>query len=218
VRILIAGAGGVGRYLAAELAGRGHDLTLVERSEVALAKVPAGNVRVVDGDACSPDVLDRAGVREADAVVAMTGDDEDNLVVALLAKEEFGVPRVLARVNYPANEWLFDAAWGVDLAVSPPHLLTALVEEEVLTGDLISLLKLRGGEIELLEVRLDARSSAVGRRVGELDLPQGATIVAVVRGEQVLPARATTPMEIGDEVLALVRTGGMDPVREALIG
>lgn len=218
MRIVIVGAGGVGRYLATELAARGHEMVLVERRQDALAKIPAGDITVVDGDGCSPAVLERAGARAADAVVATTGDDEDNLVVSLLAKEEFAVPRVLARVNYPANEWLFDASWGVDLAVSPPHLLTALVEEEVLTGDLISLMKLRGGDIELLEVRLDADSAAVGQRVDALDLATGSVIVAIVRGSRVIPARGTTPLAEGDEVLALVPTGGMDPVRRALIG
>jgi trk system potassium uptake protein TrkA len=218
VQIVIAGAGGVGRYLATELAARGHDITLIERREIALAKIPEGQVAVVDGDACSPTVLERADLRHADAIVAVTGDDEDNLVISLLAKEEFAVPRVLARVNYPANEWLFDATWGVDLAVSPPHLLTALVEEEVLTGDLISLLKLRGGDIELLEVRLDARSTAAGQRVDAIDLPSGAAIVAIVRGARVMPARHTTPLAEGDEVLVLVPVGQMEPVKRALIG
>ena len=218
MKIVIAGAGGVGRYLATELASRGHDMTLIERRQEALDKIPEGDIVVVDGDACSPAVLERADVRHADAIVAVTGDDEDNLVISLLAKEEFAVPRVLARVNYPANEWLFDASWGVDLAVSPPHLLTALVEEEVLTGDLISLLKLRGGDIELLEVKLDADSVAAGQRVDALNLPNGSAIVAIVRGSRVMPARSTTPMAEGDEILVLVPIGSMGAVRDAVIG
>jgi trk system potassium uptake protein TrkA len=217
MRIVIAGAGGVGRYLGTELAARGHDVAIIERRDEAVAKVPA-DLTVIHGDACSPAVLQRAGLRHTDVVVAMTGDDEDNLVVSLLAKEEFAVPRVLARVNYPANEWLFDSSWGVDLAVSPPHLLTALVEEEVLSGDVISLLKLQHGKIELLEVRLEAASHAVGRRIDDLDLPPDSSIVAVVRGSRVLQARGTTPLAEGDEVLALVPTGAHEQVRAALIG
>lgn len=217
MRIVIAGAGGVGRYLATELAARGHDVAIIERRDEAIAKIASG-LTIVHGDACSPSVLERADVRKADAIVALTGDDEDNLVVSLLAKEEFAVPRVLARVNYPANEWLFDASWGVDLAVSPPHLLTALVEEEVLSGDVISLLKLQHGEIELLEVRLEATSLAVGQRIDDLQLPPDSSIVAVVRGPRVLRARGTTPLAEGDEVLALVPTGAHDEVRRALVG
>ena len=218
MRIVIAGAGGVGRFLAVELSDRGHDLIAIERRPEALAKLEGTGVAMLDGDACDPRVLEQADVRGADVVVALTGDDEDNLVISLLAKEEFAVPRVVARVNYPTNEWLFDASWGVDLAVSPPHLLTALVEEEVLSGDLISLLKLQRGEIELLEVRLDAASAGVGRRVDELDLPADSTIVAIVRGTRVLQARATTPLVEGDEVLTLVPAGGMEAVKVALVG
>ncbi|CAN5739197.1 TrkA family potassium uptake protein [soil metagenome] len=218
MRIVIAGAGGVGRYLAAELADRGHQMTLIENKPDALAKIVHPELSVVDGDACAPEVLEQADVRRADVIVAMTGDDEDNLVISLLAKEEFAVPRVLARVNYPTNEWLFDASWGVDLAVSPPHLLTALVEEEVLSGDLISLLKLQRGEIELLEVRLNADSVSVGQRIDALPLPADSAIVAVVRGSRVLPPRGTTALAEHDEVLTLVPAGGMDAVHAALIG
>ncbi len=217
MRVLIAGAGGIGRYLAAELRNRGHELTIIETRDEAVARVGEG-IRVVQGDACAPAVLERADARDVDVVVAVTGDDEDNLVISLLAKEEFAVPRVLARVNYPTNEWLFDASWGVDLAVSPPHLLTALVEEEVLTGDLISLLKLQRGEIELLEVRLSADSAAVGQRVDGLGLPDDAAIVAIVRGSRVLAARGTTTLAEDDEVLALVPVGHVEQMRLALIG
>lgn len=213
---MIAGAGGIGRYLAAELQARGHHLTIVEKRDDAVAKVAEG-MAVVRGDACAPAVLEAAGVRDVDVVVAVTGDDEDNLVISLLAKEEFAVPRVLARVNYPANEWLFDTSWGVDLAVSPPHLLTALVEEEVLTGDLISLLKLQRGEIELLEVRLDGDSVAAGKRVDALGLPPDSAIVAIVRGGRVLAARGTTALSEGDEVLALVPTAHVEKMRASLI-
>ena len=219
MRIVIAGGGGVGRYLAAQLTRRDHDVVLVERSDEAIAKIPPQlELTVVQGDACAPTVLDRAALREADVVVAVTGDDEDNLVISLLAKEEYAVPRVLARVNDPANEWLFDPTWGVDVAISPPHLLTALVEEEVLTGDLISLLKLQRGEIELLEVRLAPDSAAVDHRVEQLRLPPDAALVAVVRQGRVLPARATMPLIEGDEVLALVGSDQIEALRAALIG
>ncbi len=218
MRIVIAGAGGVGRYLASELDARGHDLTLIELRQDALAKIVTGDITVIDGDACSPDTLEEADLRDADVMVALTGDDEDNLVISLLAKEEFAVPRVLARVNYPSNEWLFDESCGVDLAVSPPHLLTALVEEEVLSGDLISLLKLQRGEVELLEVRLDDSSVAVGERVDALELGPGSAVVAIVRGSRVLPARGTTALAEGDEVLALTPVGQLESVRQALIG
>lgn len=220
MRVVVAGGGKIGRYLSADLATRGHDVTLIEIADAAAAKAAAEGpgVTIILGDACAPPVLERAGVREADVVVAATGDDEDNLVVSLLAKEEFAVPRVLARVNYPMNEWLFDDQWGVDVAVSPPHLLTALVEEEVSTGDLVSLLRLQHGQVELIEIRLDERSPAIGRRVNQLDLPSDVTLVAVVREGHVTPCRGTTPLTAGDEVLALCPTGRQDELHARLVG
>jgi trk system potassium uptake protein len=218
MKVVVAGAGNIGRHLALNLAENGHEVTLIELSDVALAKVTDEGIATIRGDACEPHVLERAGVREADVVVAATGDDEDNLVVSLLSKEEFAVPRVLARVNHPTNEWLFDDQWGVDVAVSPPHLLTALVEEEVSTGDLVSLLRLQRGQVELIEVRLDERSPAIGRRVDQLDLPSDVTLVAIVRDGHVTPCRGTTPLTRGDEVLALCSTGRQQELRNRLVG
>ncbi|CAN5570973.1 TrkA family potassium uptake protein [soil metagenome] len=218
MKVVVAGAGKIGRYLSADLVVRRHEVTMIELSKEALDRAPTEGVRTVLGDACAPKVLERAGVREADVVVAATGDDEDNLVVSLLSKQEFAVPRVLARVNHPTNEWLFDETWGVDLAVSPPHLLTALVEEEVSTGDLVSIMKLQRGEVELLEIRLDERSPAIGKRVAELDLPNDVTLVAVVRDGHVSPCRGTTPLTAGDEVLALVGRDHHADLRERLVG
>ena len=218
MKIVIAGAGNIGRYLSSDLAQRGHDVTLVELSDAALAKAETEGLTTLRGDACSPPVLERAGVREADVVVASTGDDEDNLVISLLAKQEFAVPRVVARVNHPTNEWLFDDQWGVDLAVSPPHLLTALVEEEVSTGDLVSIIRLQRGQVQLVEVRLDGRSPAIEKRVEDLDLPSGVTLVAVVREGHVTPCRGTTPLRAGDEVLALAASELVEELRARLVG
>src|SRR5262249_60107676 len=124
-------------------AERGHDVTWIEQDTGAVARaraeLPAG-VTVMLGDACEPYVLEEAKLGQADVIVAATGDDEDNLVVSLLAKQEFAVPRVLARVNHPENEWMFTEQWGVDTAVSPPHILTSLVEEAVSVGDIVRLL------------------------------------------------------------------------------
>ncbi len=218
MRVVVAGAGNIGRYLSADLAARGHTITLIERSSGTLADVMSSGMRPVEGDACSPEVLERAGVRQADVVVAATGDDEDNLVISLLAKQEFAVPRVLARVNHPTNAWLFDESWGVDLAVSPPHLLTALVEEEVTAGDLVDLLRLEHGAVHLMEVRLDERSYAVGRRVEELGLSSDLVLIAVVRAGHVTPVQGSTPLSEGDELLALVPEGRQDELRDKVIG
>ena len=218
MKVVIAGAGNIGRYLSVDLAGRGHDVTLIDTSDDELERVPNDRTHRIAGDACAPRVLEQAGVREADVVVAATGDDEDNLVVSLLAKQEFAVPRVLARINHPVNEWLFDDSWGVDMAVSPPHLLTALVEEEVSSGDVVPLLKLQRGTVELVEVKLDAASPAIDQRVEELNLPGDVTLLAVVRNGVVMPCRATTPLIEGDEVLALVGKEHVEPLRDYLVG
>lgn len=220
MKVIVAGGGNIGRYLAADLAGRGHDVALVERDDVALGRAVGERVTGVLGDACSPSVLEHAGARAADVVVAATGDDEDNLVISLLAKQEFAVPHVLARVNHPTNEWLFDDLWGVDQAVSPPHLLTAMVEEAVTEGDVVPLLKLEHGAAELLEVRLDAHSAAVGQCAGDIDLPAGCVLAAVIRDGRVVPIRDTTPLAEGDEVFAVVEAGGdaHDGLRRLLIG
>lgn len=222
MKVVVAGAGNIGRYLAVDLARRGHDVVVIERSPEALASVPLeeqkGSLRTVEGDACAVEVLESATARAADVVVAATGDDEDNLVISLLAKQEFAVPRVLARVNHPTNEWLFDASWGVDLAVSPPHLLTALVEEEVTAGDVVPILKLERGAVNLTEVRLDEASLAVGQRVADLNLPSGIVLLALVRSGHVVPCRDSTPLDQGDEVLALVPEGREEDLRRLLVG
>ena len=218
MKIFVAGAGNIGRYLAYDLGNRGHEVTLMDLSQMSLDMVPSDRISRVLGDACSPKILEAAGLREADVAIAATGDDEDNLVISLLAKQEFAVPRVVARVNHPVNEWLFDDQWGVDLAVSPPHMLTALVEEEVSSGDLVHLLKLQRGKVELVEVRLEANSPAVERRIEELDLPGGATLVAVLREGHVVTCRGTTPLTEGDEVLALVGEDQVEQLRKVLVG
>ena len=218
MKIFVAGAGNIGRYLAYDLGNRGNDVVLMDLSQDALDMLPGENVETMIGDACSPQALERAGLRTADVLIAATGDDEDNLVVSLLAKQEFAVPRVVARVNHPTNEWLFDDSWGVDLAVSPPHMLTALVEEEVSSGDLVRLLKLQRGKVELVEIRLAADSPAVDRRIEELELPNDVTLVAVLREGHVVTCRGTTPLVEGDEVLAIVGEQQIEQLRKLLVG
>ena len=156
MRVVVTGGGAVGRHLSADLAARGHDVTLIEQDSGVVDKVRpiVPDVRVVLGDACEPWVLEEAELSLAEVVVAATGDDEDNLVTSLLAKQEFAVPRVLARVNHPKNEWLFNDQWGVDAAVSPPHILTAMVEEAVTVGDLVRLIRLEGGRVSIVEMTL----------------------------------------------------------------
>ena len=171
MRVAIAGAGKVGRSIAAELTGNGHTVLLIDREAAAIRRDAVPSAQWLLADACELDVLDKAGLQECQVVIAATGDDKVNLVVSLLAKTEFGVPRVVARVNHPQNEWMFNESWGVDVAVSTPRLLSALVEEAVSVGDLVRLFSFRQGEANLVEITLPTGSPHVGSRVGDVAWP-----------------------------------------------
>jgi trk system potassium uptake protein TrkA len=219
MRVAIAGAGNVGWFIARELVENGHDVLLLEKVPEVVArleKVPGIDVRVAD--ACEVNSLRDAKVDTCDVVVAATGDDEDNLVVSLLSKQEFAVPRVIARVNHPKNHWLFNEAWGVDLSVSTPHLITALVDEAVSVGRLVRLFQLEGGQVRLVEVTLAADAPVAGQPIRDLQVPRDATLVAIVRDDHVLFARGDTMLYPGDEVLALVTTDSEESVRQLLTG
>jgi trk system potassium uptake protein TrkA len=220
VRVVISGAGAVGRHLASDLAGRGHAVVLIEQKPDVLetAKSWAPDVELMLGDACEPWVLEKAELATADVVVAATGDDEDNLVTSLLAKQEFGVPRVLARVNHPNNEWLFNEQWGVDAGVSPPHILTAMVEEEVTVGDLVRLLPLERGRISIVEMTIPADSVNAGRPLYELRLPPDAAIVAFIRDGHVVIPQPETVLSAGDEFIALAVPESEPALRSAIVG
>ncbi|MDQ3987259.1 MAG: TrkA family potassium uptake protein [Actinomycetota bacterium] len=220
MRIAIAGAGNVGHFVASDLMGRGHDVVLIEQNAalVNTLKEDLKGVSWIVGDACELYTLDAAVLSSCDVVVAATGDDEDNLVVALLAKQEFAVPRVVARVNHPDNEWLFRESWGVDVAVSTPHLLTSIVEEAVSVGDLVRLLNLEQGKVSLMEVTLAEGSPAEGRVVRDLNMPSDCTLVAIVRDRHVISPRDETPLRAGDEVLALTAAEAEGDLRRALTG
>jgi trk system potassium uptake protein TrkA len=219
MRVAIAGAGNVGWFIARELVGNGHDVLLLEKvPEVAarLEQVPGIELRVAD--ACEVNSLREAKLDTCDVVVAATGDDEDNLVVSLLSKQEFAVPRVIARVNHPKNHWLFNESWGVDLSVSTPHLITALVDEAVSVGRLVRLFQLEGGQVRLVEVTLAENAPVAGQPIRDLQVPRDATLVAIVRDDHVLFARGDTVLYPGDEVLALVTTESEESVRQLLTG
>jgi trk system potassium uptake protein TrkA len=220
MRVVISGAGAVGRHLASDLAKRGHSVTLIEQDPDVLetAKEWAPDVDHLLGDACEPWVLEKADLKSADVVVAATGDDEDNLVTSLLAKQEHGVPRILARVNHPDNEWLFSEQWGVDTPVSPPHILTAMVEEEVTVGDLVRLLPLERGRISIVEMTVPGESPTAGRPLYELRLPPDAAIVAIIREGHVVIPQPETLITDGDEVIALTVPESEIALRTTILG
>ena len=221
MRITIVGAGKVGAFIASDLTRGGHDVVVIEQDRGRVAalseRADLADVRWIDADACEVTTLERAEAAKTDVLVAVTGDDEDNLVVSLLAKQEFAVPRVLARVNHPENEWLFGEHWGVDVAVSTPHLLSALVEEAVSVGALVRLLQLAGGRAHLVEVTLTAGAPVIGLDIVSAKLPRDSSIVAIVRAGDVVVPRGDTEFYVGDEVLALVTDTSEEAVRSLLV-
>jgi trk system potassium uptake protein TrkA len=222
MRVVIAGGGNVGTFIADDLVKAGHDVSLVEidGDRVRAAQLlgePAGVTWVV-ADACELSELARADLSHADVVAAVTGDDEDNLVISLLAKQEFAVPRVVARVNNPKNEWMFNEMWGVDVSVSTPHLLTALVEEAVSVGSLVRLLSFEGGRARLSEATLHDEAPADGKDIEELGFPRDSTVVAIIRDDHVIVPRGDTVLRAGDEVLVLTSPEAEEEVVKTLLG
>jgi trk system potassium uptake protein len=216
MKVAIAGAGAVGRSIARELVDH-HEVTLLERNpdHVDADAVPAAHWRL--GDACELSLLESIGLENFDVVIAATGDDKANVVVSLLAKTEFAVPRVVARVNDPRNEWLFDESWGVDVAVSTPRMLASLVEEAVSVGDLVRLMSFRKGQANLVEITLPDDTPWGGKAVKRLELPRDATLVTILRGPRVIVPEADEPLEGGDELLFVVTSEVEQQLREQVL-
>jgi trk system potassium uptake protein TrkA len=218
MKVAIAGAGSVGTAIARDLHAHGHEVLVFEQDpEIVERLCKTLDVKWIAADACEVASLDAAGMATVDVVVAATGDDEDNLVISLLAKQEFAVPRVVARVNHPKNQWLFNESWGVDVSVSTPQLLTALVEEAVSVGSLVRLLQFQGGAAHLVEITLAEDSPANDIALADLNFPRDATVVAVVRSDRLIVPKGNTVLQSGDEVLALVTADAEDDVHAALI-
>ncbi|SDK39047.1 trk system potassium uptake protein TrkA [Actinopolyspora mzabensis] len=201
MRIAIAGAGAVGQSIAGELLEGGHQVMLIERSAQNYQPRAIPGAQWVHADACELSSLEETGIETCDVVIAATGDDKVNLVVSLLTKTEFAVRRVAARVNDPHNEWLFNEAWGVDVAVSTPRMLAAMVEEAVSVGDIVRLMTLRQGQANLVEMTLPEGAPLAGRRVRDLTLPADAALVTILRGGRVIVPQPDDPLEVGDEML-----------------
>lgn len=201
MKVAIAGAGAVGRSIARELVDNQHEVCLIERNpgHFDVDAIPAA--QWLFGDACELRLLEAMRLEEFDVVIAATGDDKANVVLSLLAKTEFAVPRVVARVNDPRNEWLFDNAWGVDVAVSTPRMLASLVEEAFAIGDVVRLIEFRKGNANLVEVTLPDNTPWGGRPVRKLELPRDVALVTILRGQRVIVPEPDQPLEGGDELL-----------------
>lgn len=208
MNILIGGGGKLGAHLASILRGHGHTVALVEQDEHLAIRLRSElpTVSIVHGDACNPQVLRDANIAAMHAVVATTGHDEDNLVLAKLAKHEFRIGRVIGRINNPKNEWLFTKRMGVDIAISHAGMVARLIDEELTLGDLIPLLKLDGGEVSLAELQIPPTSRTVGRTIEEVHLPEECVVVTVIRDGTITLPRGDTVFAAGDRIIALVRS------------
>ena len=200
MRVAIAGAGAVGRSIARELLENGHEVLLIDQKPSAIKVDSVPRAEWLLADACEISSLDDAALDRCNVVVAATGDDKVNLVVSLLAKTEYGVPRVVARINHPNNEWLFNESWGVDVAVSTPRLLSALVEEAVSVGDLVRLMTFRQSEASLVELTMPADAPLVGQRFGDIDWPADTALVDGGPEGRVLVPQSQDPLQPGDEL------------------
>jgi trk system potassium uptake protein TrkA len=201
MRVAIAGAGAVGMSIAKELIDNGHEVLLIDKDPKSIRVYGVPGAEWLLADACEISALDDACLERCNVVIAATGDDKANLVTALLAKTEYGVPRVVARINLPANEWLFNESWGVDVAVSTPRLLSALVEEAVSVGDLVRLMTFRQSDATLVELTMPANAPLAGQRVGSIDWPADTALVAILRDGRVIVPSGDDPLEAGDELL-----------------
>ena len=217
MKVLIIGAGSVGRSIARELLEKGHRITLVDRQATPELQAQVPEASWVRGDAAELAVLEAAGIAEAKVLVAATGDDKVNLVVSLLAKTEFLVARTVARVSHPANEWMFGPMWGVDVAVSTPRMMTALVEEAVSEGRVVTLFRFAGSATQMVEITLPERSPAVGRTVGSMRWPARCVLVGIIRDGRPLAPTPHDALEAHDELLFLAEEADRPALQSLLV-
>jgi trk system potassium uptake protein TrkA len=216
MKVVIAGAGSVGRSIARELLGNGHQVLLIDKEPAAIKMRSVPEADWLLADACEIASLAEAGLERADVVVAATGDDKANLVVSLLGKTEYGVPRTVGRVNNPKNEWMFDEAWGVDVAVSTPRLMTALVEEAVSVGDLVRIFTFQQGHATMVELTLPEDSPLAGTPVGKVDWPPDTVLVAIIREERPIAPTPDDALEGRDELLFITVAESEEALQELL--
>ena len=216
--VLIAGGGKVGANLTRSLIRMGHEVTLIEQRAYRYDQLEAEfEHQAVRGDATELFVLERAGIkRPPDLVVAATGDDEDNIVICQIAREKYGVQKVIARINDPRNQPYFDLL-GISPTVSATGSIMALIEHEVPEHGLIHLLELRKENLEIIELTVDKDSACEGKRIGAVRLPAGARLISVVRDGKAEIADAETQLEAGDQVLAILEAGMEDELRRVLL-
>ena len=219
MQVIVIGAGSVGRSISRELVTNDHQLTIIDNQPSAMRIAQVPEAKWLLGDGCELDTLKEGGVETCEVMVAATGDDKANLVVSLIAKTEFGVPRTVARVNNPKNEWMFDESWGVDVAVSTPRIMTAMVEEAVSIGSLVKIFTFNQSQADILELTLPAHSAAIGKQVGNLVWPKGTSLASIVRGQHPISPKPTHTLEVGDQLIIIAgRQAQLKDLERLLVG
>jgi len=218
MRVAIAGAGAIGRSVALELLAYGHKVLLIENSVGNYEPLTVPDADWLLADACELTSLEHAAMQRWDVVISATGDDKVNLTTSLLSKTEFGVSRVVARVNDARNEWLFDEAWGVDVAVSAPRALVAAIEGAIDIGHLVRLMELRQGQVSLAKLTLPSDDPMVGQRVRDIRLPENTALAIVVRDSGVILPKPDDVLEADDEMLFFAGGSTVDQVRALVHG
>jgi len=216
--VIIVGGGKTGSQLALQLLGEGHQVRLIEDRQTVLERLKEElpNEVIFAGDGSSPSVLESAGIERAHVLAAVTGEDETNLVVTTLARFEFNVPRIIARVNNPKNAWLYNTEMGVDVALNQADILAKLIAEEMSLGDMMTLLKLRKGEYSIVEEKVHPTAVVVGKTLREIHLPPNCVFVAVIRKGQLIVPSGATDLQPVDEVIALVHAAQAARLAELL--
>ena len=216
--VIIIGGGKTGSQLAATLLEEKHKICVIEERLIILeklrAELPADSI--IAGDGSSPSILEAAGIRSAQVLAAVTGDDEANLVICNLAKFEFDVPRVISRINNPKNAWLFNDGMGVDVALNQSEILSRMIAEEMSMGDMLTLLKLRKGEYSMVEEKVHPTSKAIGKQLNEITFPSECVITAIIRKGRLVIPHGDTIIDIADEVFALVHASQIQHLADLL--
>jgi len=216
MRVAIAGAGAVGRSVALELIDNGHSVLLIDKASRSIRPDLVPDAQWLLADACELSALSEAQLETCDVVIASTGDDKANLVISLLAKTEFSVPRTVGRVNHPSNEWLFSESWGIDVSVSTPRLMAALVEEAVTVGDLVRLFTFRQSNTNLVELTMPDDSPLLGHRLADVTWPEDVVLVAILRDNSIQTPDRDRSLEAGDELLFVCAETSEDALSELL--
>lgn len=218
MKVIIVGGGQVGSYLATLLYKEGNSITIVENrnKKYDMVRIEQPNVKIVIGNGSDPRVLEEAGIEEADVVAAVTGKDETNLVVSTLARMEYGVGRVVARVNNPKNAWLYTPQMGVDIALNQAELIARLVQEEVSVGDMITLMEIDKGDFTIIEKVVKDGLYIIGQRVGELDLPEDSLVAVIIRDGRIIDPTVDKIIVSGDKVIIVCQTDLIDELSYVL--